>query len=678
LEFSVTIPRAKVARLEGGVSAPPDAFAVDDPVSFEEPLRADANTVRSRKWACDLFASHAALKSAVREMYGDRLKECFGLEADKILDQAFETIRALVDASGRDDSGSLRLRFHCAAWMAQQYKSRALLPKDADEEEKRRLRARLERQWGRTGWPPLHRMQCATGLSFFRRDVVPFNVNREREAAVFENEYTDLLLDVRHRALAYRPKHTVWRYEWAAQKALRAYVSREGFQHYAPDWRPELKEVPATAPAAGDDAEEDEPTVKIELIARRAATRAAKIAANRPPEEADACALLFLERVVEAWERETGRSFPLVPPVIRRADNEKKSDVTSRTSASAEVRDFPAKTEVLTLASQDKLSAVERLEFEPEDEPRGVSIVAAEAAVTACTSVGMKHALVVFVDDAKPFKESATFTDRVTLAQLQERLPSYLERNCLSNVESMTVRIRFRNDFRYLQIDDCTPEIMRTLAPFGFLQIETSPGNGQAWLALADELKEEQFEELKYRIFNGPVGKAGGNGGAHGSVRWPGSLNRKPKRRYPDGESPRVQLLCAALGRKVTIAELDAAGLLAPPRPKPSEREVREIKSRIPASGDWPDMNYYLSVKGNRSDAEMAWCIRALHMGHPRASVEAELSRIGEKARVRRQGNYVSETVEKAARWVGLSPRTMSNARPAESPRPPARDRGTL
>jgi hypothetical protein len=85
---------------------------------------------------------------------------------------------------------------------------------------------------------------------------------------------------------------------------------------------------------------------------------------------------------------------------------------------------------------------------------------------------------------------------------------------------------------------------------------------------------------------------------------------------------------------------------------------VRAIMSRLPDPNDWPDMNQYLAeCDGDRSRAESKWCVRALGMGHTRHAVEAELEHIGEKARVRRRDNYVRETVEKAAQWVGMNPR---------------------
>jgi hypothetical protein len=649
----------------------------------DQTLKADHNTLLSRQWATDLFASFSALKSAVWERYGARLKECFGDETAKLYAEAFESARALVDASGRDDSGALRMRFHCPAWMAQQFKSRALFPKSAGEEERKRLRARLARQWGRSGWHPLHLIQCATGLPLFRRDVKLFDANREREAAVYENEFTDLLLDVRRRARASRRKHTVWRFEQAAREALRAYVEREGFQVYAPDWRPEPNVAPR--PVAEETADMDAPTVRVEALALRSATRAARIARELPAEEADACALLFFERIAETWEAETGRVFPLSPPVLRRADSKEKDEGSverSHASPLDEVGDFPGKSDETAVAPQDNLSAVAGLEYEPEPEPRGVSLADAEAAAHACISVGVEAVKVVFIDDTKErgAPGSCTLAEDVTPAELLQRLPDYLERNRRTPVESFTVRLRRKEDVHLIQLDDCPPEVVAVLAPLAFLIHATSPGNAQAWLALAEDLTRDDYEELRYRLLNGPLKVTGANGGAYGSTRWPGSLNRKPKRRYADGESPRVQLLRINAGRRVTSAELGAAGLLAPPRPKPSESEVRKMRARLADPNDWPDMDHYLSAcDGDRSRAESKWCVRALSMGHSTADVEAELERIGRKASVRRRDNYIRETVAAAARFVGLNPprRSAQEQRHALAA-PVSREKGVL
>jgi hypothetical protein len=182
----------------------------------------------------------------------------------------------------------------------------------------------------------------------------------------------------------------------------------------------------------------------------------------------------------------------------------------------------------------------------------------------------------------------------------------------------------------------------------------TSPANGQAWLCLSDEIaSDEDFKTPRTRLLS-KLKHTGANGGAYGSTRWPGSLNRKPKRRYADGESPRVQLLRLQPGRMVSVAELDAAGVLAPLPPTRTPEQIREIKGRLPKG--WPDFDEYLNRhRGDRSRAEFAWSCRALELGWPRYRVEEELSSIGAKARTRTRDNYATETVASAARRVGVT-----------------------
>jgi hypothetical protein len=163
---------------------------------------------------------------------------------------------------------------------------------------------------------------------------------------------------------------------------------------------------------------------------------------------------------------------------------------------------------------------------------------------------------------------------------------------------------------------------------------------------------EQAHRDLKYRLFvSGPLAKLGVNAGGNGSCRWPGSQNHKPKRRYSDGESPRVQLVRAALGLFVTVAELEHAGLLGDAPPVADPRVVREIRGRLPKG--WPDINEcYASHGKDRSTAEFVWCMKALRRGWPAVSVEAELARIGDKAVRRARDSYVSMTVSRAASIV--------------------------
>jgi hypothetical protein len=297
-------------------------------------------------------------------------------------------------------------------------------------------------------------------------------------------------------------------------------------------------------------------------------------------------------------------------------------------------------------------SAVGCIEYKPEFLPRGVCLAEAETAADAFASVSIRRAKVVFVDDTKPRQStnSCMFSEGVSLEDFRRRLPGYIERNSRSPIESMTVRLHFKGETRLLQVDDCDAEILRLLAPLSFLQFATSPGNAQAWIALAGNFTTEEYNRLRSQFLM-RLKPTGANGGAYGSSRWPGTLNRKPKRRYADGESPRVQLLRVAYGLRVTADELEAARLLAPPPSSPRIETAPVIGTRTPYG--WPNMSDFLArAGGDRSRAEMAWCVAALGQGLPRADVEAQLSRIGVKAVTRQHDNYVRSTVANAAKWL--------------------------
>ena len=41
-----------------------------------------------------------------------------------------------------------------------------------------------------------------------------------------------------------------------------------------------------------------------------------------------------------------------------------------------------------------------------------------------------------------------------------------------------------------IQLDDCSPEKAEQMAPYAFMTLHTSPGNGQVWLAVSDGPKD--------------------------------------------------------------------------------------------------------------------------------------------------------------------------------------------
>jgi hypothetical protein len=642
------------------------ATVVDDSVSFDVALKADETQQRARRWTSDLFAAFSAARAYVWTNHGEQLLAVYGKDdAPKILAEAFNSYAALIDAAAKDETGSKVRRFHLAAWNAQLFKERGSLSKRLGEEEYAREKSRLDRAWHRTGWKPVHQLQRVTHLPFFDREAREFKANQERKAATFIDHLTDLLIETM-RAVRASGKRSPWRFNKEFTSAVEQWRASEGFKPFAPDWEPGPGDG-ATSTGGDSDTGEDEPTVRIEKIIRRAAQRAGKVAMDRHFDECeiDAAGLALVEWLGEEWQRQTGRALS-VPPVSQGADSTIR-EAPRREVGSAENGgrnlSFSAGKFNFTADNLSPLNSVrEVLEMEPEDEPRGVSLADAEAAVTAVASVVNGRVKVVYVDDTKPEGANVTKTHDLSLAEFQDQLPALLEYNSRTR-ESMTTRLHFKGDTRLIQLDDCPPDLMSRLAPLSFLQASTSPGNGQTWLALPEGLALEQYEGLRRRLLT-KLKPTGANGGAYGSIRFPGSLNCKPKRRYADGEPCRVQLLRGALGRVVTEAELDAANLLAPAPPKPTPAEVRAVKSRIPVEG-FPDMAAELyAAGGDRSRAEFVWCLKALRRGFSEGAVEVELSSIGEKARVRQRDGYIRETVRKAAREIGLdSPlRLVNNA----------------
>ena len=634
--------------------------------TWEEKYQADEATLKARAWPSDFLAAFRTAQAYFARECRDGLQEAYGAEWAKVLDQSFKVYAALIDAAAEDDESKSKVRrFPCAAWKAQTYLSRTVLP-PLDEKEFSRVSATLARAWRRLGWTWVHRLQLVSGVALFECDTIDFKENWDKKPATYTDRFTDLLLATIRRARASRSKKRVNKFDLAFEQCLKEF--RE--QKLIPDYAPEAKKPEAKA-ARANKAEAQEmkqaPTVQVERIARRATAAAAKIVADLPGDEALAVDIALVEWITDEWKKATGRvlPFPSVLPVVKMADtafSAAPETASSCASPQGQDCDFPAENDETASSQADKLSyempARVSVEYDPEPEPRGINLSESATAADACAAVGVEHVLVVWTDETLPVGENCVGTDEFkSIAEFQENLPRLLACNERSPVVSMAVRVRWKGETHLLQVDECTPELLERLAPFSFMQIATSRGNGQAWLAFSEALTQEQYDELKLRLFtrlNPTQSKEGANGGAHGSVRWPGSLNRKPKRRYADGESPRVQLLSVQPGRKVSIAELDAAGLLAPMPPKKTPAQIREIKGRLPQG--WPDLDEFLQRHaGDRSRAEFAWCCRAIETGWPQYKVEEELARRGAKARTRTRDNYIIETVSNAARKVGVA-----------------------
>jgi hypothetical protein len=665
------------------MSAQPD-FLETEAQPWEDKLRADENLLRARAWNADLLGAFRAARSYYAREYGKQLRAAYGSEWLKVVTQAFEVYAALIDAGEDDDDDERRQsnvrRFPLAAWKAQTYLSRKALPY-LPAEDFAKAQAALRRGWSRYGWRWVHLLQRVTHDALFECESLEFKDNPEGRPTFYTDHFNDLLMATIKAARKGRRTRRVNNMEDAFAECLRSARQDLRVPVYAEKWEPpkpvdaeELHRAACLRLCRGSLGlfclavvaveEARRPQLLALEVVRRAVRRARSIVGD------DAALLGTLQVEAHALVDELFEREEVTPSAGSPCDEDADSPQTvefAQESANSP-GDFGGKMEDSEADRRTLLSygapALEVVEYEPEDEPRGVSLGEAEAAAALCASVGVERVKRVLVDDTKPDgdPERITLARDHTLAEFQGQLPYYLERNRRSSVESMTVRIRFKGDFRLLQLDDTPPAVLEVLRPFAFFMPATSPGNGQAWLAFAEDLSEAQYDELRYRLFKtGPLAKLGVNGGAHGSVRWPGSLNKKPSRRYADGEPPRVQLLYAAVGRTVTVAELESAGLLGEAPPKQKAVDVRAIRGKLPKG--WPDLTeLYAKYDDDRSRAEYVWCLKALQKGWPAAHVERELSVVRSKATVRSRDSYVSDTVRKAASWLELNPPSSARA----------------
>jgi hypothetical protein len=280
----------------------------------------------------------------------------------------------------------------------------------------------------------------------------------------------------------------------------------------------------------------------------------------------------------------------------------------------------------------------------------------AEQAVGIFESVGFEgFGLVVRDEQTEKAVESVT----LDAPALRAQLPLYLRRNA-RGLQSLIIRPVMAEGAsrRLIQIDEASAEVLKMLAPVSFFQIETSEGNGQAFLAVDGLTDERAFIELRERLLL-KLKHTGANGGSYGALRWPGSLNCKPSRRGADGSFPRVRIVFSNAGRLTTQAELESLNLLAPvPSPLPTASRAPVTRATRPRQ--WPSYEIELERaarrerdnKPDRSDADINFSIKCLRWGWPESETAAKLREVSEKARGRRF-NYAEETAHKAALIVG-------------------------
>jgi hypothetical protein len=255
------------------------------------------------------------------------------------------------------------------------------------------------------------------------------------------------------------------------------------------------------------------------------------------------------------------------------------------------------------------------------------------------------------------------FRGGIPLADLRRELPGML--TAAAKCERNVIMRPHGTKRAYIQLDDLKADQLILLAPAVFLALETSPGNFQAWVALAGG----EDRDFARRLRKG----TGADATASGATRVAGSLNFKDK--YAP-HFPYVALHRANPGRLATTAELDRLGLVAPPDP---ERTVRPAaRSRHGASvRKWPSYERCLerappsqgSPGENRhSIADFTWCLIAADWGWPVEEIAVRL--LEESAKARDNGHaYALKTATRAAEAADRNAAKIAERRQAK-PRP--------
>jgi len=237
-------------------------------------------------------------------------------------------------------------------------------------------------------------------------------------------------------------------------------------------------------------------------------------------------------------------------------------------------------------------------------------------------------------------EEKRGFRPKQTLSQIRESLP-YLIPSSFRRQNNVIIRPHSsRADL--IQLDDLKSLDLERVKSAAFMIIETSPGNFQAWVAVAGGADKE----LARRLRKGTRADLS----ASGATRVAGTANYKTK--YAP-KFPIVAVSVAQPGRTVTPTELQALGLLAPADPP---RLAPQTHKRGGRAARWPSYTRCLADApltnaGERPDisrADFTWCLIALDWGHSVEETAARLMQQSAKARENGQ-NYADMTAQNAA-----------------------------
>jgi hypothetical protein len=306
---------------------------------------------------------------------------------------------------------------------------------------------------------------------------------------------------------------------------------------------------------------------------------------------------------------------------------------------------------------------------EGENNGRGVSITdstgepEARRMLDAFTSVGANRFHVTFTNINE--KETAFLKNR-TVASMRYNLPHWVQRSGTrkpimppatgtgSQVaaiagENLILRPYTPPAVVLVQLDDLEQKQLERVRPAGFLTLQTSPGNYQAWIAVRGGDRE-----FTSRLKRG----VGADLSASGSVRMAGTGNYKWDYK---ANFPTVAIEEAHPGRIVTREQLESMGLpeKARQKPQPPASPLRCSNDR-PRRLAWPDWNRCLEemlARGmKRSAADFYFACIAIDR-FKRTPEEAADKLMEESSKARENGyDYAIGQAERAAEKVALNP----------------------
>ncbi len=249
--------------------------------------------------------------------------------------------------------------------------------------------------------------------------------------------------------------------------------------------------------------------------------------------------------------------------------------------------------------------------------------------------------------------EKIRYRPNLETQDVRGKIPKSLE---LAEEQQQNIIIRPRVSDKarfFVQLDDLKDTQILKVQPAALLTLETSPGNYQAWMAIAADkaMPEKEIGSALRRTTGADIS-------ASGATRLAGSRNYKEKY-APD--YPIITLTHSSPGLVMTAPQLQEMGLLTIPSrvmPKPILRnEWTDKKPKRFPDYDRCLQNAPTNTKGDGQDtsrADFTWCMIAIDWGWSVEETAAQLlrERTDDRKRHRNSQRYAEITARSAANGV--------------------------